>query len=238
MKRLLLLLLFAVFAGCRAQAPYVITVGALKPGSTLSVRVGNATLNAYQPEHGQPRKLFTIAATAPAKATPPAAPRLHPSREGVLVDAPGTLSSLLVRVPDGVDLVVESRRGDVNVTDIRGNARVSAAAGNVTMMLPGYGQATVGQGNLSVTIGAFDWPGTLHFSTQRGDVVLRIPAAASFGVRLHTDDGTLFTDFGLRGTSQGKSETIEGNVNGASDRRIDVETGAGAIRLLRLQPQP
>ncbi len=237
MKSAVLLLPLGVLIGCHGASPYATTVGVLKPGATLTVHIGHATLNAYQPENGQRRELFTVAATAMAKGTPPPAPRLRVTRGGVLVDAPGALASLLVRVPDGANLDVRSDDGDVNVTDIRGNARVAAAHGNVTLMLPGYAEATVGQGNLTVTIGSLDWPGILHFSTSRGDVVLRIPAAASFGVHLHTDDGTLFTDFGLRGTSQGRSETIDGTVNGDASRRVDVEAGSGAIRLLRLQPQ-
>ncbi len=56
--------------------------------------------------------------------------------------------------------------------------------------------------------------------------------------RLHTENGTLFTDFGLRGVSNRASETIEGDINGGGMQRIDVETLNGAIRLLRLQPQP
>ncbi len=210
----------------------------MKPGTTLEVRVASATLNAYQPSAGQPRRAFTISATAIPKQTPPPAPALRPVAGGVIVNAPGPLASLLVRVPDNVNLVVRSEQGDVNVTDIGGSARILANHGNVKVMLPGYAQASVGQGNLSVTMGSTDWPGTLHFSTQNGNVELWIIATAAFHVRLHTDDGSLFTDFGLRGTSQGRSETIDGSVNGGSGRGIDVEASSGTIRLLRLTPQP
>lgn len=157
---------------------------------------------------------------------------------GPLVDASAPLRSLLVRVPDGVTLAVDSRGGDVNVTDITGDAIVRAAKGNVTIMIPGYAQAAVGDGTLVVTMGSTTWPGTLRFSTRRGDIQVRVNTNASFDVHLHTDDGTLFTDFGLRGESTGTSETIDGAVNGGSERRIDVRTSAGSIRLLRLQPQP
>jgi hypothetical protein len=237
-RLLLLLLLAAALASCSSVPPYSTTVGILKPGATLEVRVAQATLNVYQPETGQRRDLFTVAATAPAKATPPPAPRLGVTRRGVVVNAASPLQSLLVRVPDTAKLAVLSRQGDVNVTDIRGSAVVVASHGNVTMMLPAYGEAAVGQGNVTATIGSTDWPGTLHFSTQRGDVTLRVPAIAAFVVHLHTGSGTLFTDFALRGSSQGPSETIDGSVNGGGARRIDVEVTAGSIRLLKLQPQP
>jgi hypothetical protein len=232
-----LLLLSLALAACSSPSPYVTTVGVLKPGATLAVRVNSATINAYQPVTGQPRDLFTIAATALPKGTPPPPPRVQPEPLGVIVHAPAGLDSLLVRVPDGVNLLVESRRGNVNVTDIAGNAQVLAEHGNVDVKLPGYAQAAVGEGNLSVTMGATQWPGTLYFSTHRGDIEVWISAKADFEVHLHTDNGVLFTDFGLRGTSMGNAETIDGTVGFGSTHRIDIETSDGAIRLLRLQPQ-
>jgi Putative adhesin len=237
MSRPPLLLLLLLLAGCSSQTPYATTVGLLKPGATLEVRVASATVNAYQPSAGQPRRAFTISATALAKQTP-AAPRLRPVAHGVIVDAPAPLASLLVRVPDGVNLLIESEQGDVNVTDISGSARIVAKRGDVKVMLPGYAQAAVGQGNLSVTMGSTDWPGTLHFSTRSGNIEVWVIAKAAFNVHLHTDDGSLFTDFGLRGTSQGRSETIMGSVNGGGGHGIDVEASTGTIRLLRLTPQP
>ncbi len=234
---LLPLLTLLTLAACSATYPYVTTIGALKPGSTLSITLDSARVDAYQPIRGQRRNLFTVSATALPRTSPPP-PRLFATPLGVNVRAATALASLLVRVPDGVNFVVESERGDVNVTDITGNVRVGARRGNVTIKVPGYAQATVGDGNLSVMMGAATWPGTLDFSTRRGDVELWIVARAAFGVHLHTDNGTLFTDFGLRGVSSGEAETIDGSVNGGSNQRIDVETAAGSIRLLRLQPQP
>jgi len=161
-KRLLLLLLSAMPIGCSSTQPFATTVGIMKPGTTMVVRITDARLDAYQPEARQRRDLFTVTATALRKSTPDA-PRLRATPRGVIVDARAPLVSLLVRVPDRVNLAVESRHGDVNVTDIPGNARVVALAGNVNLMLPGYAQAAVGTGNLSVTMGSTNWPGTLHF---------------------------------------------------------------------------
>jgi hypothetical protein len=202
------------------------------------VRVAGGPLDAYAPEARQRRDLFTVAATALSKGAVPPPPQLRPAPGGLLVTARNPLEALLVRVPDRVNLVVDSQRGDVSVTDITGNARIVAGDGNVSLMLPGYAQAQVGQGNLKVTMGASDWPGTLYFSTQYGDVLLRVRANIGFTVHLHTDDGALFTDFGLRGVSSGQSETIDGSVNGGGPRRIDIDTGSGGVQLLRLQPQP
>ncbi|MBV8067998.1 MAG: hypothetical protein JO113_08465 [Candidatus Eremiobacteraeota bacterium] len=237
MKRVLLLLLAASVA-CSSPSPYVTTVGVLRPGRTMAVEIESGTLNAYQPAVGQPRDLFTVSATAASGATPPPAPRLRRAPLGIVVRAGGKLDSLLVRVPDGVNLVVQSQRGDVNVTDISGNARVLARDGNVNLKVPGYAQAAVGHGNLSVMMGATLWPGTLRFSTQHGDVEVWIESRVAFGAHLHAENGAIFTDFGLRGISKGAAETIDGSVNGGTAQRVDIETLDGAIRLLRLQPQP
>jgi hypothetical protein len=53
-------------------------------------------------------------------------------------------------------------------------------------------------------------------------------------------DGTIFTDFPLKGTAHGLSEMIEGTINSPalhSKRRIDAFVRDGSIRLLQLKPQ-
>jgi hypothetical protein len=229
---------FAVFAfaACSSAAPFATTVGILKPGDVMSVHVVQGTVNAFQPATGEPRNRFTVSATALAKTTP-AGPQMRPDKRGVRVEAAQPLDSLLVRVPDGVDLDVDSDAGDVHVTNIQGNARVHAAKGNVQIILPGYVEARVGTGRLSATMGAVQWPGTLHFSTESGDIEVWVNENAKFHIRMHTDNGTLFSDFDLRGQSAGSAETIDTGVNGGGAQSIDIESKAGAIRLLKLHPE-
>lgn len=203
----------------------------------MHVGVVNAPVSVYAPEAAQRRNLFTVAATALPKGTPPPPPSVRPVRGGIEVNAPDPLASLLVRVPDRSDVVVRSRRGDISVTDIAGNADVGTQDGNVTLMLNGYAQGSSGKGTLSITMGAVTWPGTLRFSAQRGDITMWINPRAECTVHMHTDNGTLFTDFGLTGAASGPAETIDGAIGGGGPQRIDVEAGRGSIRLLRLQPQ-
>jgi hypothetical protein len=231
-------LLVLAFVACESQpTPYATTVGALKPGAVMTVNISNGVFNAFKPAQGDPADRFTVVASALAKAAAPAAPRIRPSGRGVTIDAPDPLANLLVRVPEGVDLVVHSTRGNVNVTDITGDIDVAADTGAVKIMVPGYAQASTRDGDIEVTLGATHWPGTLHFHTINGDVTVYVPETAAFHARLHTDNGTLFTDFDLRGTSQGSSETIEAPVNGGSDFGLDIESHSGTVRLLRLAPQ-
>lgn len=202
----------------------------------MTVRILRGTVNAYAPLVGQRNDVYTVQAFALPSSTPPA-PRIRSVSGGIEIDAPA-LRSLLVRVPQGVDLTVVSSSGDVNVTDISGNADVSLASGTAQLMLPGYGEASIAKsGALNVTIGSDRWPGTLRFTNDDGDVDLSVNENAKFHVRLFTGNGTIFTDFDLRGSSSGKSETIDGAVNGDATRGVYVETKAGAIRLLRLAPQ-
>ena len=238
MHKPLRLLLLLLAAACSNQTPFATTVGILPAGSTLTVRTAAGTVNAFHPASGQPPDRFTIAATARKGAAQPAAPRLRPVAGGVDVTAPDPLAELLVRVPEGVTLAVEARAGDVHVTDITGNARIATGTGDVDVMLPGYAQARTGRGNVSIRMGSVDWPGTLHIATGRGDVEVWIRDKASFHAHLHTDSGMIFTDFNLRGTSQGGAETIDGDVNGGGGHGVEIDTCAGAIRLLQLHPQP
>ena len=226
-----------IAAGCSSPAPYTTTTGLLQPGATMTIEAANTELNVYKPAVGEPPNRFTVSATVSANSTPPPPPTIRSAGNGVVINAPGALSQLLVRVPDKVNLVVDSRNGAVNVTDITGNIDVSAGNGDVHVMAPGYAQASTQNGHLAVTFGATEWPGTLKFSSGNGDMEISIPETAKFRVHMHTDDGTLFDDFGLKGTSQGNSETIDGSVNGGGSQRVDIEAKHGTIRLLRLAPQ-
>jgi hypothetical protein len=237
-KRFALLALLA-FVACseKVPTPYSSTVGVLKPGSTITVTVADGVLNAYKPAEGDPNDRFTVVASARADSTPPPAPMIRPDGSGISVVAPDRLANLLVRVPQGVNLVVNSKRGNVFVTDITGNVNVHAGTGNVKIMIGGYAQASAQDGNVDVTIGATHWPGTLHIASDNGDVTVYVPEIAAFHARMHTDDGTLFTDFNLRGTSHGSNETIDAPVNGGGAFGVDLESRRGAVRLLQLTPQ-
>lgn len=235
----LLLLLPAcgmLLVACGHQTPYSTSIGILQPGRQIVVRIERGTVNAYAPAVGQPRDRFTIEAFAQSPSAG-MAPSIRPLRAGIEVHAPA-LQSLLIRVPQGVNLTVVSGGGDVNVTDISGTAQATTTTGNITMMLPAYGSARITRnGTIQLIVGAPSWPGAITAITRNGDVNLSVNENDRFRVDLATKDGTIFTDFSLRGTSHGKSERIVGAANGGSPRSVLARTGKGAIRLLRLAPQ-
>lgn len=211
-------------------------MGLLNPGSTLTVAVDNANVNVYKPAEGQASDQYTVSAMALPN-TNPKPPTIAQAGNGVVVRSVDPLFGMLVRLPDQVNLVVQSNKGNVNVTDVHGNVDVRAANGNVRIMVAGIAQAQTTNGDIDATIGATQWHGTLKFVANTGDVTVYVPEIAKFRVRLHTDDGTIFTDFGLRGTSVGNNETIEAPVNGGSASGVDIEAHRGTVRLLRLTPQ-
>ena len=172
-----------------------------------------------------------------AENTNPPPPTIEHAGNGVVVRATNPLYGLLVRLPDRVNLAVQSSKGNVNVTDVHGSVDVRAEDGNVRIMVPGVAQAQTTRGDINATIGATQWSGTLKFAANTGDVTVFVPEIAKFHVRLHTDDGTIFTDFGLRGTSVGNNETIDTAVNGGGNDGVDIESHHGTVRLLRLTPQ-
>jgi hypothetical protein len=207
----------------------------MPPGGTIIVRNVQGDINAYAPERGQPSDTYTIEVYAPEGMPEPATIQ----KQGILVraqsDKPGV--RYLVRGPQGGAMDLSTGAGSVMVADFEGVVNVHDDKGDVKMLIPEYGNVSVGTGNISVIFASTDWPGTLHFTTIRGNVELYVNENAKARVRLHTDNGNVFSDFPLKGTSHGQSETIDSTINGGGPRSIDVEVKTGAIRLMQLKPQ-
>ncbi|HET9392925.1 MAG TPA: DUF4097 family beta strand repeat-containing protein [Candidatus Rubrimentiphilum sp.] len=189
-------------------------------------------ISVYAPERGQPDSMFTISANADV----PQGSIVARGRS-ITVSAPGPDLNYLIRGPKGAVLTLATSRGSINVADFDGVVNASTGTGDIKMLIPQYGNATAGTGNISVIFASTTWPGTLHFSSAKGDVELYVNENAAAHVHLHTDNGTIFTDFPLKGTASGTSETIDSTINGGAKRAIDVEVRDGSIRVLQLKPQ-
>lgn len=159
----------------------------------------------------------------------------HPLLVRATARVPGV--RFLIRAPSGTALDLATKRGNINVADIEGIVNAHADAGDIKMLIPRYGSASAGTGNISVIYASADWPGTLHFTAVHGNIEIYVNEHAKSRVHLHTDSGTVFSDFDLRGTSHGTSETINGAINGGGPRSIDVTVGTGSIRMMQLKPQ-
>lgn len=243
MKYLVGVLLVAL-AGCAGAAPFFSSTGTLTPGSTMRV-VSNAAddakpleINVYKPAIGDPSDKYTVSLSGPHPTTQILSGVVRKQGNALLVDpSVGGPQTALIRVPNNVPFTVYNANGPVNITDISGTIVAKTGKGDIKIMVPNYAQASTRDGNITVYTSATKWPGTLQYSTQNGTVELWINENAEFRVHLHTDRGTIFTDFDLRGTSKGLSETIDSAAGANPKQGIDVNVGTGDIRVLQLKPQ-
>jgi len=234
-KRTALLLPLVLLVGCAAPPPAIKQTGVFPPGATIIARNIDGNIDAYAPERDQPSDEYTVAAYGPEGS-------VTIKKAHLLITAtanqPGV--NFLVRGPKGGAMDLSTKRGDIHVGDFEGIVNAHTDRGSIAMLIPQYGSASIGTGNMSVIFASTDWPGTLTFSVGNGNVELYVNEHAQARIRMHTDNGTIFTDFApgpLKGSSKGTNETLEGTINGGGPRSIDVEVHNGIIRVLQLKPQ-
>ncbi|MBV9270701.1 MAG: DUF4097 family beta strand repeat protein [Candidatus Eremiobacteraeota bacterium] len=193
------------------------------------------SIEAYAPEMGQTPATYTVEFFGPAEQQP----KVTKSGAVVTVAPAGftTNNRYLLRAPKNTTLSISTQNGSINVEDVDAVVNAETGTGAINVMSLQYANARTGAGNIQASFGSTDWTGTLHFGATKGDVVVYVNATANSHVHLHTAHGSIFTDFPLRGTSSGQSETIDGVLNGGARRAIDIEVGEGVIRLLQLKPQ-
>jgi hypothetical protein len=212
-------------------------IGTMPPGGTIVVRNMQGDISAFAPERGQASDTYTIEVYAPGNTSRPATIR----KQDLLISAESTVPGVryLVRGPKDGAMDLTTHAGNIMVADFEGVVNARDDKGDIKMLIPEYGSAYVGTGNISVIFASTDWPGMLHFTTVRGNVELFVNENAKAHVRLHTDNGNVFSDFPslAKGTSSGDSETIDSTINGGGPRSIDVEVKTGSIRLMQLKPQ-
>lgn len=250
-KRFGLLLLAALtLGGCGTDKGAVTQQGVLSRG-TMALINTQGKIEAYPPANNEPKDQYTIVATAASGDAPTVVQYDAESR--TLTACPGTRAKLplqcmpapagtridyLVRVPKDVRAYLATTNGDIHVSDVGGAVDARTVNGDIKIQVPSYANAQTVNGNVSVTFGDVNWPGTLHFSSTKGDVEVYVPAIANAHVDLHTDHGTVYTDFDLHGSSQGDAETIVGNIGTpGANRGVQVRVINGSIRLLKLVPQ-
>jgi hypothetical protein len=235
--RYALLLPLVLLASCAGPAPSQRQTGTMPPGGTIVVRNIQGDINAYAPERSQPKDMYTIEAYEPGNTSDGVTIR----KNGLLITAESKIPAIryLVRGPKGGAMDLSTRAGNIMVADFEGVVNAHNDKGDVKMLIPEYGNVSVGTGNISVIFASTDWPGTLRFTTVNGNVELYVNENAKARVRLHTDNGNVFSDFPslAKGTSQGQSETIDSVINGGGPRTVDVEVKTGSIRVMQLKPQ-
>lgn len=253
MRLLLLPLLTFALASC-GKSNVSVTQHGRFDGQAMAVANLRGNIDAYAPAVGQAPDEYTVTQTTPARnvrtdirvdrrsrtltvCPAPANARVSSVGPGDCPQTEGELINYIVRVPRGVRAYLSTISGSVHVTDVSGPVDAHVRNGDIKLQIPSYGNASTGNGNVVVMFGDANWPGTLHFSAERGDVEVWVPATADAAADLHTDHGTIFTDFDLRGSSNQGAETIVGKIGKGGDHGINVRVSNGSIRLLKLTPQ-
>ena len=230
----LLLSALLLSAGCSGERNAITKQGSMSSGS-IAVTAERGKIEAYPPAAADPKNRYSLVVYPRASGVPVindvATANAH------AFTAAGAAADVLVRVPAGVRVTLNTADGDIHVSDVNAPVDARAVYGNIKIQIPSYANASTHRGNVSATIGDVKWPGMLHFSSMQGDVEVWLPAIADASVDLHTDNGTVFTDFDLHGTARGRAETIVGTVGGGGNRRVVVRVKTGNIRLLKLVPQ-
>ncbi|MBV9403685.1 MAG: DUF4097 family beta strand repeat protein [Candidatus Eremiobacteraeota bacterium] len=245
--RLLLLPALLVLASC-GNHQFTVTHTGRFDGRTMNVLNEHGTIYAYGPAFGQPPNQYTVSQVSTFKNARtnikitqsdlticPAALRQPP--QGACLKSPTPPIDYTVRVPKQAHLSLFTANGSIHATDVTQPVDARVRTGEIKIQIPSYANAATEEGNITVLFGDAQWPGTLHFSTERGDIEVWVPATADADVNLHTDHGTIFTDFNLRGTSSGDTETIAGSIGRGGNRKVDVHVTNGSIRMLKLTPQ-
>jgi len=204
------------------------------PGALINVTDSRGSVSIYAPARGQTSSQFTLDASGQSARRDVTVRR---SGNRITVSTAGLGSDLLIRGPKGSVVDVRAANGNITAADFDGVVNATADRGDIKMLLPQYGTARAGTGNVSVIFASTAWPGTLHFSADKGDVELYVNQNAAARVHLLALHGTIFTDFPLKGTAHGASEEITGAINGGAKRAIDVFVRDGSVRLLQLKPQ-
>lgn len=231
---LLGLLLVLPCVGCSGDRAAIRKQGTLTGGS-ISVSAAAGKIEAYPPAANEPKDRYTLEVYRRGNGAPIL--NVLTSASTHTFATAGAPADVLVRIPQGVRAVLRAQRGDIHVSDVNAPVEATALAGDIKIQIPSYADARTQRGNISATLGDANWPGTLRFSSDAGDVEVWVPAIADATVDLHTDRGTIFTDFNLRGTASGQAETITGTIGSGGRRTLVVRTKNGNVRLMKLVPQ-
>lgn len=235
----LILFAFIFLGGCTPHTRVIHFTGHLLPSKLLRIANFNGDVAAYPPALGQPGDQYTVEATLAGATSEPLPLRVSKERSGLSIENRSNVRvKLLVRVPKGDNLVVRTRNGSLNISDLDGHANAQNENGNIHIQMGGYASASTVNGNISATLGSTSWPGTLQFETRNGDVEVYVPAVVNAHVKATSLHGTVFTDFSIPAHADhtGLVETAEGDI-GSGGRGLVILTHNGNVHLMKLVPQ-
>lgn len=136
-----------------------------------------------------------------------------------------------IEVPEGVDLVVGTVNGDVDVRRVAGDVKASTVNGDVEVESGGNAEASTVNGSVRAAM-AGDLESDLRFSTVNGSLEVSLPEGANADVEAATVNGSLQSDFPLTIRGRFSNHRMQGTI-GDGGHRLRLETVNGGIRIRR-----
>jgi len=137
----------------------------------------------------------------------------------------------IVKVPAQVNFTGHNVNGDVEISDILGEAQAHTVNGNVKVTASESVEAHTVNGNIVANVtGVSRRP--MGFHTVNGSIDLTLSSGASAQVSAHTVNGSLNTDFPITVKGEFGNRSLSGAI-GSGGSEIKMNTVNGSIRLHR-----
>jgi hypothetical protein len=146
--------------------------------------------------------------------------------------------SFTVRVPSGVRFVGHTVNGNVDATNIGGDAEVKTVNGSINVSASGIAEASTVNGSIRASMGNAQWQSELKFHTVNGSITIDFPNNLSADVRAETLNGDFNSEFPMSSQSttgterRGRPKKVSGTIGGGG-RSLDLKTINGDIQLRR-----
>ncbi|MGH7584368.1 MAG: DUF4097 family beta strand repeat-containing protein, partial [Gemmatimonadales bacterium] len=135
-----------------------------------------------------------------------------------------------VRVPSGVDLVVDDVNGTIHSTGTDTDAKLETVNGDVVFDGTGASSLQTVNGKVVATFSRASWEGSMEVSTVNGPVDLTFPADLSADLKGETVNGSVDSAFPITVEHGFGPKSFSGRI-GAGGRRLNIETVNGSITL-------
>jgi DUF4097 and DUF4098 domain-containing protein YvlB len=139
--------------------------------------------------------------------------------------------SYKIRVPEKTDLDLKITNGNIDVTNVEGQARLRSTNGSVeaNRIRGGVDGYTV-NGNVHVQLAQVTGNRSMKLKTTNGSLQLRLPSDIQVDLEASTVNGSISTEFPVTATGRLTSRSLRGSLNGGGPL-IDLHTVNGSIRI-------
>jgi len=135
-----------------------------------------------------------------------------------------------VRVPGGVELVVDDVIGNVTASGTDTDVKLETVTGDISFDGSGATSLETVNGKIVARFSRADWEGSMSVNTVNGSLELTFPASLSADVKGETVNGSIESDFPITVEKGFGPKSFSGRI-GSGGRRLSLETVNGSITL-------